>query len=349
MKRRYVCVGVVALICLTLVAYCGARDRERPAALETAWGKEVEGLKVGVRLSRTKFAFGEPIVLHVTVKSVTPEGGSFTVSPRPWVIKVRDHRGRSVPYTRYGERFHEPAPSSAWEKPGFAWVSPPGIACDFYTRVFLLERIADLTEEGTYSVSVSMRYPFRGKLKSGSVTFEVGGRFLPGSSMLYALDKPVNAPDNYSDISFRRGVEVKLDASDVEYMGGMAMEIVATLIAAAEGAGDTPAALEAARMLGELQRELLVPYQHEPPVAFNGANTKERMAIAQQLEELGKFTFEQLSSMAVHDRGRMVRESALSRLQKLVATLQDAVDKAKGTGAELDESPGQAPDAAGAE
>jgi len=139
--------SVTAAAALTLVSFCSINA----AKAEQATNISASGWKIAASLEKPSFTADEPIFLNVTLTNTTQALLSFPErSPQlEFVVSVKDQSGSAVSSTRFKKGYGELGASV------FRVIvqrAKPGGSLVYH---FWLNRTFDLTEDGTYTVSVS--------------------------------------------------------------------------------------------------------------------------------------------------------------------------------------------------
>jgi len=211
--RNAIFTAIVALVFIwSVFAFCLGAEKpaEMPALQDTAWGDELEGFQFGICPAQEIYNCGEPVVVFVTIKNVSQEMKSFSVSrefpERGWHFLVarkayftREAAGpwpEKVPLTLYG-RLLAGELDIACEGSHRQVQLQPGECRSFAVE---LSRLVDLSLPGEYEVGAWAKI---GRLaqSSGWVRFQVKARYSPPPELSFHL---LRLPESITDETDRR-------------------------------------------------------------------------------------------------------------------------------------------------
>lgn len=127
--------------------------RERVKADREKWPREALGFRLDAELAEANYAATGPVLARVQITNTTDSDNVLVLQDHPmWKVQGEDQLGIAVRRTRYARFIQEGLPT----RPRQGHHGGPVRADHKVTRYIALNRVADLTVKGTYSVRLGL-------------------------------------------------------------------------------------------------------------------------------------------------------------------------------------------------
>lgn len=149
--------------CATLLHVAASSSAKEEG--EELWGEKSAGVHIALTISRATYAISEGIECRVQIQNTGESDFSFEVLPlfRTFTFEVKNAKGETVELTAYGKKIV--SASDEGETMRMQLKKGESYSC----QVFHLERIYDFSQDGEYTIAVSLSLPRESPDKKFSV------------------------------------------------------------------------------------------------------------------------------------------------------------------------------------